>query len=104
MRSGGGTAEMILPVQSSAGMGRTISPIAGVTIAVAGIAGISQVDIVRRTLIPMLGGWCFMLLLTFYRSGQLLSVLPFIALIMIIMIAALYAMARKKNTSQQHVG
>lgn len=100
-RVGGSTAEMILPVQISAGMGRTISPIAGVIIAV---AGISQVDIVRRTLIPMLGGWCFMLLLTFYRSGQLLSVLPFIALIMIIMIAALYAMARKKNTSQQHAG
>ncbi|ADM41380.1 C4-dicarboxylate transporter DcuC [Edwardsiella piscicida] len=100
-RVGGSTAEMILPVQISAGMGRTISPIAGVIIAVAGIAGISQVDIVRRTLIPMLGGWCFMLLLTFYRSGQLLSVLPFIALLVVIMVGAVYAMARKKRSAAQ---
>lgn len=56
-------SSMILPIQMSAGMGRTISPIAGVIIAVSGMAGLSPFDVVRRTLLPMLSGWLFMLAL-----------------------------------------
>lgn len=58
---GANAADMILPIQLSAGMGRTISPIAGVIIAVAGISGLSPFDIVRRTFIPMFIGWLLML-------------------------------------------
>lgn len=54
---GSDVAVMILPIQLSAGIGRTLSPIAGVIIAVAGIAGVSPVDIVKRTAVPVLGGW-----------------------------------------------
>ncbi|WP_375749620.1 C4-dicarboxylate transporter DcuC [Vibrio sp. HN007] len=72
-------SSMILPIQMSAGMGRTISPIAGVIIAVSGMAGLSPFDVVRRTLLPMLSGWLFMLTITFSGSGQLLDILPFLA-------------------------
>ncbi|WEM45303.1 C4-dicarboxylate transporter DcuC (plasmid) [Photobacterium sp. DA100] len=76
---GTNVADMILPIQLSAGFGRTISPIAGVIIAVAGISGLSPFDIVRRTLIPMLSGWLIMLVITFTRSGQIMELLPFLA-------------------------
>ncbi|MGL4978942.1 MAG: C4-dicarboxylate transporter DcuC, partial [Plesiomonas sp.] len=44
-----------LPMQLAAGIGRTISPITGVIVAVAGAAGVSPFDLVKRTAIPMLG-------------------------------------------------
>jgi DcuC family C4-dicarboxylate transporter len=47
---------LAMPVQLSAGLARTMSPIAGVIIAVAGIAGVSPFDIVRRTTPVMIGG------------------------------------------------
>lgn len=43
------TAILAVPVQLSAGIARTMSPIAGVIIAVAGIAGLSPLEIIRRT-------------------------------------------------------
>lgn len=46
---------MLLPMQLAAGIGRTISPITGVIVAVAGAAGVSPFDLVKRTAIPMLG-------------------------------------------------
>lgn len=52
---GSDIAVMMLPIQISAGIGRTLSPIAGVIIAIAGIAGVSPVDIVKRTAIPDAG-------------------------------------------------
>ncbi|EPP4132384.1 C4-dicarboxylate transporter DcuC [Vibrio vulnificus] len=76
---GANAADMILPIQLSAGMGRTISPIAGVIIAVAGISGLSPFDIVRRTFIPMFIGWLLMLAMTFARGGQLM---PFLVLML----------------------
>ena len=44
---------IILPMQLSASMGRTVSPVAGVIIAVAEIAGVSTISIVKRNLIPL---------------------------------------------------
>ncbi len=47
-------AAMLLPLQIMTGMGRTISPITGLIVAVGGIAGISPFRIVKRNLIPIL--------------------------------------------------
>jgi len=53
---------MILPMQMAASMGRTVSPVAGVIIATAGIAKISTFAIVKRNLIPLLVALILMLL------------------------------------------
>ena len=50
------TAVLAVPVQLAAGIGRTMSPIAGVMIAVSGISGLSPFDIVRRTIPVMILG------------------------------------------------
>ncbi|TPV34044.1 TRAP transporter large permease subunit [Paucihalobacter ruber] len=47
------SVSMILPMEFSANMGRTVSPIAGVIIAVSEIAGVSTLQIVKRNLIPL---------------------------------------------------
>jgi DcuC family C4-dicarboxylate transporter len=47
------STSMILPMQLSASMGRTVSPVAGVLIAVSEIAGVSTLQIVKRNLIPI---------------------------------------------------
>ncbi len=49
------TVLLILPMQFATSLGRTVSPITGVIIAVAGASGISPFEIVRRTAIPMAG-------------------------------------------------
>ncbi|WP_253952063.1 C4-dicarboxylate transporter DcuC, partial [Photobacterium sanctipauli] len=92
---GTNVADMILPIQLSAGFGRTISPIAGVIIAVAGISGLSPFDIVRRTLIPMLSGWLIMLAITFTRSGQIMELLPFLAGAVVLAIAGMAVMKKR---------
>lgn len=43
---------MILPMNMAASMGRTVSPVAGVLIATAEIAGVSTLQIVKRNIIP----------------------------------------------------
>ena len=48
------TAVLVVPVQLSAGIARTMCPIAGVIIAVAGIAGLTPFEIIRRTIPVML--------------------------------------------------
>ncbi len=45
--------DMILPMQLSSSMGRAISPIAGVIIAIAEIAGVSPVELAKRNIIPL---------------------------------------------------
>ena len=47
---------LILPAQLAGGLFRSVSPVAGVIIAVAGTAGVTPFDIVKRTSVPMLGG------------------------------------------------
>jgi DcuC family C4-dicarboxylate transporter len=58
---GESAVSMILPMQLMAGMGRSISPVAGVIIAVSKAGECSPFMIVRRTLIPALGGIIAML-------------------------------------------
>jgi DcuC family C4-dicarboxylate transporter len=95
---GSDIAVMMLPVQISAGIGRTLSPIAGVVIAIAGIAGISPVEIVKRTALPMLGGWLLMIVLTFMRSCHLMAVMPWLGGLLLILMTVFY-IARKKRLS-----
>jgi DcuC family C4-dicarboxylate transporter len=47
------SASMILPMNFAASMGRTVSPVAGVLIATAEIAGVTSMQIVKRNLIPL---------------------------------------------------
>jgi DcuC family C4-dicarboxylate transporter len=47
------TSSIILPMQLSASMGRTVSPVAGVLIATAEIAGVTTLQIVKRNIIPL---------------------------------------------------
>ena len=56
---------LALPMQFSAGLFRSFSPVAGVVIACAGVAGISPTELVKRTAIPMMGGLGTVLLITF---------------------------------------
>lgn len=59
---GGNVTQLISSMQFTAGLARGISPVAGATIAVAAAAGISPLAIVRRTAIPMFGGWLVMMI------------------------------------------
>lgn len=56
---------MILPMQLMAGMGRSISPVAGIIIAVSKAGECSPFAIVKRTLIPALGGIVTMFVVNF---------------------------------------
>lgn len=52
---------IILPMQLSASMGRTVSPVSGVIIATAEIAKVSTLAIVKRNLIPLIVALLFMI-------------------------------------------
>ena len=56
------SSSMILPMQLSASMGRTVSPVAGVIIATAEIAKVSTIAIVKRNIIPLAVALAIMLL------------------------------------------
>jgi DcuC family C4-dicarboxylate transporter len=56
------TTSMILPMNLSASMGRTVSPVAGVIIATSEIAGVSPLDIVKRNIIPLVVALVFLLI------------------------------------------
>lgn len=56
------TVSMMLPSQLAAGLFRSMSPVAGVIIAVSSAANVSPFMIVKRTSIPMLGGVVVMVL------------------------------------------
>ena len=60
---GESAVSMILPMQLMAGMGRAISPVAGVIIAVSKAGECEPFMIVRRTFIPAMGGIITMLIL-----------------------------------------
>ena len=59
------TTEIILPMQLSASMGRTVSPISGVLIATAEIAKVSALAIVKRNIIPLVVAMLVMLIYHF---------------------------------------
>ena len=56
---------MILHMQLSASMGRTVSPVAGIIIAVSEIAGVTTLQIVKRNLIPLTVALLIMLVIHF---------------------------------------
>ncbi len=58
--------DMILPMQLSASMGRATSPIAGIIIAIAEVAGVSPMDLAKRNLIPLLVTLVFMIAVHFF--------------------------------------
>lgn len=49
-------------VMCAAQLGRTMSPIAGVVILLAGMARVSPIDLVKRTAIPMIVTWLVLIL------------------------------------------
>ena len=53
---GGSAVALITPMEFASGLFRSMSPISGVVIAVAGGVGISPMDVVRRTVLPMAVG------------------------------------------------
>ena len=55
------SSSIILPMQLSASMGRTVSPVAGVIIATAEIAGVTTLQIVKRNIIPLVVALLIML-------------------------------------------
>ncbi|MGO1590836.1 MAG: C4-dicarboxylate transporter DcuC [Ancrocorticia sp.] len=55
------TVNLALPMELSSGIGRSMSPIAGVVIVVSGMAGVNPIDVVKRTIPVMLVGWLTMM-------------------------------------------
>lgn len=53
-KMGVSSAAMLLPLQTMTGFGRTLSPVTGAIVAVAGIAGVSPFQIVKRNAIPLI--------------------------------------------------
>ncbi len=60
--AGMAATDLVTPMQLAASMGRSVSPIAGVVIATSELAGVSTLDVVRRTAIPLGAGLVFLLL------------------------------------------
>lgn len=56
---------MVLPMQLAASMGRAASPIAGIIVAIAGVAGVSPIELAKRNTLPLLGGVSFLMLYHF---------------------------------------
>ena len=52
---------MVLPMQLCASMGRATSPIAGIIVAISGVAGVSPMELAKRNTIPLIGGMLFLL-------------------------------------------
>ena len=53
----------LVPILFAAGIGRTISPVAGVIITVSGMANITPIDVIKRTSVPMLSSMVVVLIL-----------------------------------------
>lgn len=61
--------DMILPMQLSASMGRAVSPIAGVIIAIAEVAEVSPMDLAKRNMFPLGGALIFLIVYHFFIIG-----------------------------------
>ncbi|MBI1266893.1 MAG: C4-dicarboxylate ABC transporter [Cryomorphaceae bacterium] len=59
------SASVLLPMNLAASMGRTVSPVSGIIIATAEIAGVSPIEIVKRNLIPLSAGLIVLLIAHF---------------------------------------
>ncbi len=56
---------LVLPLQLSASMGRAASPIAGIIVAIAGVAGVSPIELARRNAPPLIGSILFLIVYHF---------------------------------------
>ena len=56
---------LVLPLQLAASMGRAASPIAGVIVAIAGVAGVSPMELAKRNTLPLVGGILFLIVYHF---------------------------------------
>jgi DcuC family C4-dicarboxylate transporter len=65
-RLGTSAAGMILPMQLSSSMGRAVSPISGVVVAISEIAGVSPFALAKRNVIPLGTTLVFMLVYHFF--------------------------------------
>ena len=52
---------LVLPLQLSASMGRAASPIAGIIVAIAGVAGVSSIELAKRNTLPLIGSILFLI-------------------------------------------
>ncbi|MET4695750.1 C4-dicarboxylate transporter DcuC [Endozoicomonas lisbonensis] len=66
VQTGGAVGSITLSMQLTAGIMRSVSPVAGVVIACAGVAGISPTDVAKRTAIPMIGGVVTLLIMSVF--------------------------------------
>jgi C4-dicarboxylate transporter, DcuC family len=65
---GVGAVTLLVPMQLVAGMGRAISPVSGVIVAVNKAGECPPFEIVKRTLIPSIGGMT-MIVVNYLRNG-----------------------------------
>lgn len=56
---------LVLPLQLSASMGRAASPIAGIIVAIAGVAGVSPIELAQRNTLPLVGSILFLIIYHF---------------------------------------
>ena len=63
-QSGINPGYLVIPMLQASNLGRTISPVSGVVVAVAGMAKISPFEVVKRTSIPVLVGLLVVILAT----------------------------------------
>ena len=66
---GGSAASFVNPMQLCSGLFRSVSPVAGVIIAVAGASGVTPMAIIRRTWLPMMVGVVCVMVLNFLILG-----------------------------------
>jgi len=57
---------LILPMQLAASMGRAASPIAGIIVAIACVAGVSPIELAKRNTLPLLGSIVFLIAYHFF--------------------------------------
>lgn len=58
-------AKMLLPMQETSSLARTVSPITAVIIAVSGLAKVEPIQLVKRTVVPIAGGIFTVIILNF---------------------------------------
>jgi len=58
-------AKMLLPMQETSSLARTVSPITAVIIAVSGLAKVKPMDLVKRTSVPIVGGMITVVILNY---------------------------------------
>ena len=63
------SVNLLLPMQLTASVTRSVSPITAVVVAVCGISNVSPFEVVKRTSIPMFGGFIMIQAITIFLFG-----------------------------------